>query len=125
MVQYTKPVVMRFCVIAHRGNSSIAPENTIPAFDAAMQSGTSFEMDVQLTSCGTCIVLHDEKLGRTNNGSGLVSQADWATVSSLDAGAWMGPQHAGCRIPSLREVLERYRKRAHIHLVSGTCQSFT
>ena len=108
-----------FSVIAHRGNSTLAPENTFAAFDLALDAVPAFELDVQLTSDGVCVVLHDEKLGRTNNGFGPVAQADMLTISGLDAGSWHGSQYAGCRIPTLREVLDRYRHRAHIYLVGA------
>ena len=115
-------MVAPFSVIAHRGNSSLAPENTLPAFDLALESVPAFELDVQLTSDGVCVVLHDEVLGRTNNGTAgqLVADTSWAALSQLDAGAWFGErgEHAGCRIPTLGAVLGRYRHRCHIHLVS-------
>ena len=111
---------MTFCIIAHRGNSALAPENTLLAFDLALEAVSAFELDVQLTSDGVAIVLHDEQLGRTNNGQGRVCDSDWKTLSQLDAGSWHAAssgRHAECRIPALREVLDRYRQRAHIHLV--------
>ncbi|GAX83809.1 hypothetical protein CEUSTIGMA_g11234.t1 [Chlamydomonas eustigma] len=105
-----------FSVIAHRGNSALAPENTLKAFDLALELGPAFELDVQLTSDNICIVLHDEKLGRTNIGSSQVADTSWTDLSTLDAGSWFGTEHADCRIPTLLQVLERYQSRAHIHL---------
>jgi glycerophosphoryl diester phosphodiesterase len=109
-----------FAVIAHRGNSALAPENTLKAFDLALELGPAFELDVQLSIDNVCIVLHDEKLGRTNDGSGLVAETTWHDLSKLDAGSWFGSEHADCRIPTLQQVLERYHGRAHIHLVRPT-----
>lgn len=106
-----------FCVIGHRGNCQLAPENTLPSFELALQCGPAFETDVQLTSDGTVIVLHCETLERTTSGTGRVDQASWEHVSKLDAGAWFGAEYAGYRVPSLAQLLSTFRGRAHIHLV--------
>ncbi len=108
-----------FTIIAHRGDSANAPDNTIAAFDSALQKGFShFETDVQLTKDGQCVILHDETLGRTNNGEGAAAEHTLAELQALDAGAWFSAQYAGERIPPLDAVLIRYQDRAHIHLVS-------
>lgn len=64
-------VVDQFTLVAHRGDSDRAPENTLSAFDQALANGVChFETDCQLTQDEQCVILHDELLGRTNNGSG-------------------------------------------------------
>jgi glycerophosphoryl diester phosphodiesterase len=105
-----------FLVIAHRGASSYAPENTLAAFDLALQMGVRhLELDVHLTCDGHLVVLHDDTLERTTNGAGAVAQHTLAALQALDAGAWFGDAFAGERIPTLDQVLARYRGRAHLH----------
>lgn len=106
-------------MIAHRGFSSRAPENTIPAFELAVESGfPNFELDAQLSSDGAAVVIHDETLERTTGGSGLVATHTLAELQSLDAGArFTGERPKGqVRIPTLEDVLQRFHGRAHIHL---------
>jgi len=111
-----------FVIIAHRGDSSAAPENTVQAFDLSLSQGfQNFETDCQLSSDGVPVVLHDESLGRVNNGSGPAAAATAQQLQQLDAGSWFGPQFAGARIPLLEEVLFRYRGQIHLHLVSALC----
>jgi glycerophosphoryl diester phosphodiesterase len=105
-----------FMVIAHRGASSYAPENTFAAFDLAMRMGVQhIELDVEATSDGHIVVIHDDTLNRTTDGSGPVTNHTLATLQALDAGSWFGTQFAGERIPTFTEVLSRYKGRVHIH----------
>eukprot|EP00878_Enallax_costatus_P021742 GHUV01023033.1.p1 GENE.GHUV01023033.1~~GHUV01023033.1.p1 ORF type:complete len:287 (+),score=73.28 GHUV01023033.1:40-900(+) len=106
-----------FALIAHRGDSSKAPDNTVHAFDKALEQGFSnFETDCQLTRDGVAIILHDETLGKTTNGTGAVVEHTWEQHQQLDAGSWFNARFAGARIPLLADVLQRYKDRAHIHL---------
>lgn len=95
-------------VIAHRGFSAVAPENTMAAFQAAAELGVTLELDVTLTADGEVVVIHDDTLGRTTNGWGDVSDVSLAEIKQLDAGGWFGEEFAGEKIPTLREVLERF-----------------
>jgi glycerophosphoryl diester phosphodiesterase len=105
-----------FMVIAHRGASSYAPENTLAAFDLALDLGCRhLELDVDLTRDGHIIVMHDDTVDRTTNGTGPVGSHTLAELRALDAGAWFGAQFAGERIPTYAEVLERYQGRVHLH----------
>jgi hypothetical protein len=109
-----------FTIIAHRGDSSAAPENTVQAFDFALQQGfCNFETDCQLSSDGAVVIVHDEQLGRVNDGTGKVADHTLAQLQQLDAGSWFGAAFAGARMPTLQQLLERYKGRSHIHLVSG------
>jgi len=104
-------------VIAHRGASSYAPENTFAAFDLALKMGVHhIELDVQLTSDDHIVVIHDDTVDRTTNGSGLVMSLTLATLRGLDAGSWFGAKFAGECIPLFDEVLARYKGRVHIHM---------
>src|SRR5213593_2718322 len=105
-----------FMVIAHRGASSYAPENTLAAFDLAIEMGVShIELDVHTTRDGHVVVIHDDTADRTTNGSGPVTSHSLAELTALDAGAWFDRRFVGQRIPTLSAVLERYKGRAHIH----------
>jgi glycerophosphoryl diester phosphodiesterase len=105
-----------FMVIAHRGASSYAPENTLAAFDLALQMGVRhIELDVDLTSDSHIVVIHDNTVDRTTNGSGPVTRHTLGALRGFDAGSWFGAQFAGERIPTFDEVLARYKGRAHIH----------
>jgi len=103
-------------VIAHRGASSYAPENTLAAFDLALEMRVRhIELDVALTSANHPVVIHDDKVDRTTNGSGLVTSHTLAALRQLDAGSWFGAQFEGERIPTFDDVLARYNGRVHIH----------
>lgn len=92
-------------VIAHRGASREAPENTISAFMRAKQIGANWvEFDVQLCA-DELIVIHDETLNRTTNGKGYINDIPYAALQNLDAGTWFSPDFAGEKIPTLREVI--------------------
>jgi glycerophosphoryl diester phosphodiesterase len=93
--------------IAHRGASAWAPENTVAAFDAALEVNCrAIEFDVRLTSDGVPVVIHDETLDRTTNGSGRVAETAWLDILRLDAGSWKQPRFAGARVPTLEEALQ-------------------
>ena len=94
-------------IIAHRGYSAIAPENTLAAFAAAIaHRANSIEFDVQLSSDGIPVIIHDPTLERTTNGSGFVREKTLEQLKALDAGAWFNPEFSGERIPSLSEALK-------------------
>jgi len=103
-------------VIAHRGASSYAPENTLAAFDLALEMRVRhIELDVALTSDNQVVVIHDDNLDRTTDGSGLVTSHTLAALRELDAGSWFGAQFKDERVPAFDEVLARYKGRVHIH----------
>ena len=105
-----------FMAIAHRGASSYAPENTLAAFDLAIEMGARhIELDVHSTRDGRVVVIHDDAVDRTTNGSGPVTGYSLAELTALDAGSWFDRRFAGERIPTLETVFERYKGRAHIH----------
>jgi len=94
-------------VIAHRGFSGRAPENTVAAIREAIAIGADMaEIDVTLTADERVVVIHDETLQRTTNGGGKVAEQDFDEIRSLDAGSWFAPQFAGEKVPTLGEVLD-------------------
>ncbi len=99
-------------VIGHRGNSAVAPQNTLAAFEAAWRAGADcVEMDVQLTADGRAVVIHDDTVDATTDGTGAVSSYPLARLRSLDAGAWFSPAFAGQRVPTFDEVVAFLRRR--------------
>jgi glycerophosphoryl diester phosphodiesterase len=83
-------------IIAHRGYSSIAPENTLAAFAEALRAGArAVEFDVQETAEQIPVVFHDYRLERTTDGGGRINETPLGTLRSLDAGGWFGPCFSG------------------------------
>ena len=93
--------------IAHRGYRARYPENTLVAFQAALDAGVQMiELDVALSRDRKLVVIHDATLERTTNGEGAVSDHTLAQLKQLDAGGWFHPRFAGERLPELSEVLD-------------------
>ena len=98
-------------VVAHRGASGHAPENTLAAFRRAVELGAAFiETDLQISRDAHIVVIHDDRLDRTTTGRGPVREHTLAELRELDAGSWYDSQFAGERIPRLEEVLEFSRQ---------------
>lgn len=94
-------------IVAHRGASGTAPENTLAAFQQALDIGVgALEMDVHLSRDGEVVVIHDATVDRTTNGTGNVSDLTLSQLKKLDAGSRFAPQFAGEGIPTLQEVLD-------------------
>lgn len=97
---------MAFMNIAHRGFSSQFPENTILAFQKALDIGiTWMEFDLQVTSDNHLVVMHDKTVDRTTNGTGLVSDLTLEQVKNLDAGSHLDSQFSGEQVPTFEEVV--------------------
>lgn len=93
-------------IIAHRGFPRQAPENTLAAFQAALnQAADSVEFDLQLTADGVPIIFHDQTLERTTNGRGKVSEKTLLELLNLDAGSWFAPEFAQEKISTLATAL--------------------
>jgi glycerophosphoryl diester phosphodiesterase len=102
-------------VIAHRGSSGVAPENTIASLELAVSQGaTAVECDVVLSADGVPIVIHDTTLDRTTSGSGDVSALDWSDLAKLDAGSWKDTKYGTERLLRLSDLLHRAKGRARI-----------
>ncbi|MBR1455901.1 MAG: hypothetical protein IJ594_01915 [Oscillospiraceae bacterium] len=92
--------------VAHRGYSTEAPENTLPAFRMARKYGFSYvETDVQFTADGVAVCLHDNEIDRTSNGSGPIDTMTLEEVRQYDFGSWKGEEYAGTQIPTFEEFL--------------------
>ncbi|AXI10345.1 glycerophosphodiester phosphodiesterase [Oceanobacillus sp. 143] len=101
--------------VAHRGASGHAPENTLSAFDKALEMKADYiEIDVQMTQDGELVVIHDTTVDRTTNGTGAVGDYTLNEIQQLDAGSWFGEEFAGERIPTFEEIIDRYRGKIGI-----------
>lgn len=100
---------MNYQLIAHRGYSAIAPENTLASFQASLdQPIWGVEFDVHLSADGVPVIIHDATLERTTNARGKVTETSIAQLQTLDAGSWFHPQFAEETIPTLEEVLKLF-----------------
>ena len=93
-------------VIGHRGVSSLAPENTLASFQKAIELGVDYiELDVWDSLDDSLMVIHDNDINRTTNGTGFVTALTYLQLRRYSAGSWFAPEFAAERIPTLREVL--------------------
>ncbi|MBO3089248.1 glycerophosphodiester phosphodiesterase [Cellulomonas dongxiuzhuiae] len=105
-------------VVAHRGSSWVAPQNTLAAFESAARAGAdAIELDVQLTADGHVVVIHDDTLDATTSGSGRLDGTTLAEVRALDAGSWFSPAYAGQRVPVLEEVVDLLLRHPSVDLL--------
>lgn len=105
--------------IAHRGCSSLAPENTYSAWVKAIETGADyFELDIQLSSDDSMMIMHDASVDRTTNGSGSVSSMTYGQLRLLDAGSWFSPEFTGEKIPTFSEALELSKTNGIVDIVA-------
>jgi glycerophosphoryl diester phosphodiesterase len=99
-------------IFAHRGASAYAPENTLAAFQEAIQRGVkAVEFDVKLSADNQVVIIHDQTVDRTTDGHGKVSELKLEEMRRLDAGAWFDQAFKGQRIPTLEEVFAAFADR--------------
>jgi glycerophosphoryl diester phosphodiesterase len=104
-------------LIAHRGASAYAPENTISAFQKAIDMGlNAVEFDVQFTLDGKAVVTHDYNLERTSNGSGYIKDFKLSQLRELDFGKWFDEKYINEKIPTLEEVLSKVKNNYFINI---------
>lgn len=104
-------------ILAHRGASAHAPENTLAAFELALaQNADGIELDVKLTADGHVVVIHDARVDRTTGGHGRVKDLSLAQLQSLEAGSFFSEKYRGEKIPTLEEVFETVGKRTFINV---------
>lgn len=107
----------RLAIFAHRGSSAHAPENTLAAFGLAIQQhADGLELDVKLSADGEVVVMHDDTVDRTTNGSGSVNRMTLAELKQLDAGSKFDPAYHAERIPTLAEVFEAFGSKVFINV---------
>ncbi|MCP4407591.1 MAG: hypothetical protein GY807_07490 [Gammaproteobacteria bacterium] len=98
--------------MSHREGRAEAPENTLAAFDRALNLGVNIEMDVRLSSDGVIVVIHDETIDCTTNGKGFVRDMTLEQIKRLDAGSHFSRSYKGERIPTLEEVFDLFIAQA-------------
>lgn len=104
-------------IFAHRGASAYAPENTLAAFELAMeQHADAIELDVKLSSDGQVVVIHDTTVDRTTGSRGRVKELSLANLKALDAGSFFSGNYSGEKIPTLAEVFEAFGMRTFINV---------
>ncbi len=104
-------------VYGHRGFSAAAPMNTLAAFELAVEIGADgVELDVQLSSDGHAVIIHDFTVDGTTDGSGTVCDMSLAQLQELDAGSWFGAAWHGAGIPTLAEVFKAVGQRLLINV---------
>lgn len=104
-------------IIAHRGASAYAPENTLAAFTLAADMGAdAIELDAKLSADGRVVVIHDSSVDRTTDGAGRVAALTLAQLRELDAGSKFDARYAGERIPTLEQVFESVGRRLFVNV---------
>lgn len=104
-------------VTAHRGHSHVAPENTLSAVRAAIDSGADYaEIDVQQTADGVVVLLHDRDMQRVARDSRRIAALTYDEVRQLDVGSWFSTRFADERVPTLKEVIEASRGRIRLNI---------
>ncbi len=104
-------------LMAHRGASGLAPENTLAAFRRGLEYEPEwFELDVHATADGAIVVMHDSTVDRTTNGTGAIGELTLAEIKALDAGSWRGAEFAGEPVPLLSEVVDLVGGKARLNV---------
>ncbi len=104
-------------VIAHRGFSGKFPENTVLAFQKAVELNVDeIEFDVKITKDNKLVLLHDETVDRTTNGKGKVSEMNLREIKELDAGSWFNPEYKGTTIPTFEEALKNIPEAVELNI---------
>lgn len=110
--KYPQPMIF-----AHRGACAHAPENTIPSFELAVEhKADAIELDAKLSSDGVVMVIHDQTVDRTTNGTGKVNLSTRDELQKLDAGRFFNEKFAGIRIPTLDEVFQAVGKKVMVNV---------
>lgn len=111
-------------ITAHRGSSSEAPENTIPAFEKAIEEGADYvEMDVRLTSDGELVLMHDPSTKRTTGVDKLVCDSTYEELQQLDAGAEYPEEYAGTKIPTLKDAIDTCKGKVMMNIELKTVRN--
>ncbi|MEH6947845.1 glycerophosphodiester phosphodiesterase [Bacillus sp. JJ634] len=119
--------------VSHRGASGYAPEHTLVSYQMGEKMhGDYIEIDLQMTKDGQLIAMHDEKLDRTTNGTGLVKDYTLAEIKQLDAGSWFNekypesanPNYEGLQVPTLEEVFKKFGKNARYYIETKSPETY-
>ena len=106
-----------FVVMAHRGASAVAPENTLAAYAKAVEMGADYaELDVRQTKDGAIVLMHDKTVHRTTGVKGFVWDLTLEDLKQLEAGSWFGEEFRGEPIPTLEEVIRLVKGRMKLNI---------
>jgi len=115
--ELSEELLIEMEITAHRGSSRTAPENTIPAIEAAVEEmADSVEIDVQMTADGVVVLGHDASLKRVAGVNRSIASMTFEELEKLDVGSWFSSEYAGTRIPSLSEVLELCSQKTSLNI---------
>lgn len=104
-------------IVCHRGARLSAPENTFASAETALkQGGSIIELDIHQSSDGVLYVMHDDRVDRTTNGTGKISEMGSSEIDKLDAGSWFHERFAGEVVPRLKDYLAKLGDRAGFYL---------
>jgi len=109
-------------VVAHRGASGTRPEHTFASYDRAIEMGADYiEQDLQVTSDGVLVDMHDGTLNRTTRGdaancTGNVNSKTLAQIKTCSAGSWFGPEYVDEKVPTLEELFQRYGNTVNYYI---------
>jgi len=107
----------RFLAVAHRGDSGNAPENTLSAYQKAIESGIpAIEVDVHLTKDNYVVAIHDDNLGRISNINKLISDCNYSDLLELEVGSWFDSKFKNEHIPTLEQVMELIHDKVYLVL---------
>jgi len=104
-------------ILAHRGLALQYPENTFSAFEAALLSGFSIELDIHRTKDGRIVVMHDNRLDRTTDGSGKIIDRILEELKGFDCGGWFSKEFKGLKLSSLEEICRLFLNKARPHAI--------
>ncbi|MCR4317482.1 MAG: hypothetical protein NUW37_14175 [Planctomycetes bacterium] len=116
-------------ITAHRGAGTLVPENTLLAIETGAKNGAQYvELDVRTAGDGTLVLMHDDNVERTTDGTGRISELTIDEIRALDAGSWKGEQYAGLRVPTFAEAIEKCRELdigIYLDLKDGTPEAIS
>lgn len=111
------PDIKKVLIEAHRGNSVDAPENTLTAIEQAIEIGVDrVEVDLEFSKDGNPVIIHDNSVDRTTNGTGNISDLTYSEIRKLDAGNWKSSKYKGEKVPLLSEVFELCKGRSMVNI---------
>jgi glycerophosphoryl diester phosphodiesterase len=104
-------------VIAHRGLSGLCPENTLPAFGAAVALGVhEIEFDIWGSKDRELVICHDPNVNRTSNGEGSIKDLNWEDIKKLDAGSWFDARWANITFCRMEDICEQYAGKVTMNI---------
>ncbi len=109
-------------IYAHRGGKLWAPENSMAAFKKSTEAKVDgIELDIHKCKSGELVVIHDDTLNRTTNGTGFVKDKTWSELKNLDCGSWYSKEFKDERLPLLKDVLQLVDGKLTVNVEIKNC----